>query len=347
MPPTIPWKGELEKIFFQTESTFGVYAGGTWRRFGITHGATLPDLENLYDPQWWIGEGRNWQLMPKARQEYRGGIPNLWILNGQFLKFIWGQVVTTGSSPYTHTISETSQLPSFSIDALNYDAAGNLDLIRRFLGCKVNRATFEAREGEPVVLNIDEIQAKKLIHNQSGVRGYDGSVVTHDVSILTTQPYFFFEGDITLAGVVLARIRNFRLEINNNNEAPYYVTRDAAGDQPVIYSIDEGRRNYRFTCTYDIDDVTLFKECMKAGPMTAGYYGASINLKFLRANSANDYIEFQMPYPATPSSTNPGCFIRSNPIGQVETPLIPVELVAEVPSMQVVVKDSLDSSAYA
>jgi hypothetical protein len=348
MVPTTPFKGELEKVFFQTESSYGVFAGGTWRRFGIMHGASLPDLENMFDPQRVIGEGRNWKIMPKPRAEYKGSISNIWLQNGQFLKFILGSVTTTGASPnYVHQITESSQIPSFTIDCMNYDSALTCKLIRRYLGCKVNRATFEATEQGPLTMSLDDIQAQKMVHNKAGYRGYDASLVEHSVSILQTQPYMFFEGRITIAGVQLARVKSFRLEIQNGNEAPFYITRDTGGTDPNIYSIDEGPRNYRLSMTYDIDDVVLFEECMKAGPLTPAYYGCVVSLEFMRANSATDTIGFTIPPGGIAAFATPGAYIRSNPIQQVETPLIPVELTAEFSSMDMAVYDALSASNYA
>lgn len=346
MAPTTPYKGELQRILFKLEDSFGTESGSnTWRRFGITHGADLPDLDSQFDPQWHIGEGRNWQFMPKPKLLYTGTIPNIWVQNGQFFKYILGSVSTAGSDPYTHTISEASQLPSFTLESSNKDASESVALVRRWQGCKVNRATFEAREGEQIILNLDEFQAKSMTHNKSGVRGY-AAMSANSVDPLTTQPYFFFEGAISIAGSTIARIRSWRLEVNNNNEAPYYC-QNGSPDDPEIYSVDEGRRMYRFSCQYDVDDETLFAECLKAGPLTDDYYGLVVTLTFDRGNDgANDRLYFKMPSDITPSVSSPGCFLKTHPINQVETPLIPADLEFEIPSLEIEVSDSLSATHY-
>ena len=250
--------------------------------------------------------------------------------------------VVEKQSPYTHTISEATTLDSIALHLTIQDADGNIELMRRFLGGKVNRATYTAMEGDFLKMSYDEILFKNYLNNQTGEPGYNAGVAdAAAISYPTTQPYLFSYGALSLGEVgspEFARIRGFRLSVTNNFEPKYYVTDDAIAQLP--YEHREGRREYALGCTIDIEDSTLYKELVRQGTYSTVYKGFQVVIVFTRA--ASDTITFTLPSSATATGGDAmGCLIRSAPHHIVDSPLVSVDLDIISRGLGIVVVDSV------
>jgi len=208
----------------------------------------------------------------------------------------------TGNTTYfTHTITETNELDSISMDVHLRDSgetAAN-DFNRRYYGGKVGAATIAAEEGGLLVMGWDTIPFMGGVHNQklddnfhatkaipfhtlfqtieSDNIGSRSEYAAGDVATLkypTQDPYYFSEGTVKLFGQTFARVRNFSISINNNVEPRYYIER--RGDSRVRGPSDivEMRREYTMTATIALPDsevsatgttASLFKELMLEG----------------------------------------------------------------------------------
>lgn len=234
-----------------------------------------------------------------------------------------GAAVNEVVSPFTHTVSETSELDSVTWHLLMRDTdetAAN-DLIRRFVGGMINRATISADEGGLLRCSWDDISFVDLVHNQTAHSSVTGEI-TKSSSVLvaptgiggampesagvlgtptypTTAPYYFSRGSVSLFGITFARIRNFRLTINNNIEPRYYI-RDLATERAPA-DLQENRREYRLEAAIGMEDSlsasattrTLWKELILEGNYTAGLQGFDITLTFTRGT--NDTITIRIP----------------------------------------------------
>lgn len=234
------------------------------------------------------------------------------------------------TNPYTHTVRETQSLDSVSWHVLmrDTDESSTNDLIRRYVGGRVGRATISAEEGGMVRMSWDDVQFLDHVHNQrfhSSIGGgateivrYNGAILSPTVSYPTTQPYYFSQGSISLFGVTFARIRNFNIEISNNPDVRYYIRDDATERGPS--EIQEQRRNYRMTAVVALPDAisssattrSLFKEVLLEGNYTAGFTGFDISLTFTRG--ANDTIVITSPPSAAAAGGDAqGCFFTRAP----------------------------------
>ena len=278
---------------------------------------------------------------------------------------------TTAGTTFTHTISEMSDLDTVTWHVRNRDEDEDPDndWVRRFVGGHVSRATISADEGDMLRMSWDDVPFIDMAHNQ-----LDSSAVTGNVSrataamidpagiggdtphsgaalgtplYATTEPYYFSQGSVSLFGVTFARIRNFRIEINNNVTPEYYI-QDQTIDRRIPSEMHEQRREYRMSATVALPNAvaatantrTLFKELLSEGNLTAGFSGFDVSLAFTRGTS--DTITITIP-PSSASSAgeSQGAFISraSTSVGTDSPVQADVEIMFR--SMQIAVVDSI------
>lgn len=334
--------GSQWKMAWCKESTYGTDPGTASyvNPFGVVQTATLPDPVVDFQPIWTLGTAskRNWYVAYKGKLALAGSIPDIWLLNGNPIYLPIGACVTSGAGPsYTHTISEAVTLGSFALHATYTDSAGTVALMRRYLGGKVNRATFEAAEGDYLKMGIDEMVFVNLTNDQAGEPYYAAGVADITVSYPTTQPYLFSYGTLSLGGTTFARIRNFRLEVSNNLEPKYYVNTTAPSQLPYEYR--EGHKEYRMACQIDLEDAALYKELVRQGTYSSVYKGFQVIITFSRG--ASDTITFTMPS-TTPAAGGDamGCLIRTAPHNIVTDAVVSTQLDIIGRNLQVVVVDA-------
>ena len=207
----------------------------------------------------------------------------------------------TGSTSYfTHTIKETNELDSISMDVHMRDSgetAAN-DFNRRFYGGKVGAASLSAEEGGLLVMGWDTIPFMGGVHNQKldsnfsgseaipfhsffqtiesdniGSRAAPAAADVADLQYPTQDPYYFSQGTVSIFGQTFARVRNFAININNNVEPRYYIERRGDTRNRGPSDIVEMRREYTMSATIALPDseaedgttATLFKELMLEG----------------------------------------------------------------------------------
>lgn len=322
---------------------------------------------------------------PEVRQIISGGGTTTLVLN---YPLMFAHAVTTtnvneatAGTTFTHTLVETATLDTMTWDVRMRDSdetAAN-DFTRRFVGGIVNRMTITANEGELLRCSWDDVQFLDLVHDQidhsslSGTHpmpkssnalmdpstdpGGIGGDIPESSGTLgtptypTTEPYYFSQGTLRFFGIDFARIRNFRLEINNNVDPRYYI-RDLATERTPI-ELQEQRREYVLTATIATEDSvaatantrTLWKELILEGEF--GIFGSSgplqgfdMVLKFTRGT--NDTITITAPSSAAAATfENQGCFFR-RASHNIETES-PIQVEGEIVfrNMSVVVVDSV------
>jgi hypothetical protein len=304
----------------------------------------------------------------------------------------------TGTTVYTHTITEQNELPSISMQAMFKDTADNdaNAFIRKYYGGYVSSGTISAEEGGLVQMSWDSIPFMGMVHNIENAFGpasggaqltdipgytltgtpgtnasydYVGAPVvdgtefvaddevtvpntdgtaespaiaasTYTSSYPQTDPYYFTQGEITLHGVVVAKIRDFSISINNNVETRYYIEKRGDMRRRGPSQLHEGRREYSMTCTVVPDSIevaktgasatrTIFEEYLMQGDYGAfgtnqGIKGIGLKIEFTRGT--NDTITLEV----TGSSTQgtPNAYIINAPM-QIDgnNPIqIPVEI---------------------
>lgn len=220
------------------------------------------------------------------------------------------------AAPFTHTVTETFQLPTITVHASMYSADQTLQLVRRYMGGRVGRSTIQAREGEYLTQSFDDLSFINMkVYSPSmdaGTPYYDGTI-TSDVTAYypTTQPYLFSYGSLQLNGNIFARVRAFVLDISNNLAAKYYVQNTIANTQ-LPFEYRESHRNYKIRADIDVVDGTLYKEMLLQGEYSSTFKGFQTILEFKREGSATDTIKITSP-PSAPAvgGNAQGCLIQS------------------------------------
>jgi hypothetical protein len=241
------------------------------------------------------------------------------------------------TSPYTHTISETTTLRSITEHVEIQDADGNSELMRRYAGGKCNRATISASEGEILKMGVDELVFNTYAHDISGETGYDSGIAAVTPSYPTTEVYLFSTGAISLFDSEVARIRAFNLSIDNAIEPKYYVSDDGTAQCP--YEVREGRRTYTLAISVDVEDNTMFTELIRQGTYSSVFKGFTVSAVFTRG--ASDTITITLP-PSAPAAGGDamGCLIKTAPHNIAQDALQGVELEIIARSCSVVIVDS-------
>lgn len=233
---------------------------------------------------------------------------------------------------YTHAITETSDLDSVTwhahMRASDEDATKDFD--RRYYGGKIGSASISAEEGGLVTMSWDGVNFLGMITNQQYNTGFSSStnhpfyslmkvVDTDDVNFPTTDPYYFSQGEVTMFGQTIARLRNFTLSISNGEEPRYYIQKQM-GRRKGPVEIKENRREYSMSATIALPDAlastsnaarTLFTEMLLEGDYGSGKAGFNITLTFTRGT--NDTITITIPDDGSAGTggNNQGAFIRS------------------------------------
>jgi hypothetical protein len=359
-------RGENFKITYGVESAYGTDpgTGSLVNSFGVVQSATLADPTIDYLPFWGMSnqQYRNWYVAYKGKMALNMSIPDVMLLNGAPLFLPIGKCSVTGSGTYTHVATETYDLPTITVHvtytdtSLPYNATTSNVLMRRYLGGKVGRATYAATEGGFLTMALDEIQFINMSTNLAPSGSYAGPFYSSGVADVTpvyptTQPYLFSYGSLKLGSSTFARIREFRLSVDNALEAKYYVTNQAISQLPYEYR--EGRRTYQLSVTTDIEDASLYKELIRQGTYTSSFTGFSFQMTFTRAGNSSDTIMFSSPattagtggIPTAPAigGAAMGCLIRSAPHNIVQDPIVGVSLDILCRSLSVTTVDSVSS----
>ena len=265
--------------------------------------------------------------------------------------------VAASGVTYQHHIFETVDLDTVSWHVHFRDSgetAAN-DFDRRYYGGMIGSATISAEEGGLVSMSWDGVNFMGMVHNQipsSGtVTPFGGlmkKVADSEVDFPTTDPYYFSEGNVTLFGQNIARVRSFNLTVSNGEEPRYYV-QPRYGRRRGPSEIRENRREYGCMVTLALPDSqaadstsnTLFRELLFEGDYTSGMQGFNISLTFTRGT--NDSITITIPDDGTAAvgGNNQGAFIRT--ADHSITGDNPVQVDADIlfRNMKIEVNDSL------
>ena len=181
------------------------------------------------------------------------------------------------------------------------------------------------------------------------------SIDSSSVDFPTTDPYYFSNGEITLYGQTIARIRSFSLSISNGEEPRYYISK-RMGNRRGPTEIIEGRREYGLSVTLALPDAvasttaqrTLFNELLREGDYGSGKQGFNVTITFTRGNVVSapttfeDEITIQIPNggnASTGGNAN-GAFLRTAPHNFTTDNPFQVEADILFRNLKITVKDS-------
>jgi len=226
------------------------------------------------------------------------------------------------TSPYTHTVIETFQLPTITLHAEMYSADQNLQLVREYYGGRVGRSTITAREGEYLTQSFDDLNFTNMAWYAPVTSYVLGTEPLYSAALSTpvtpayptAQPYLFSYGSMTLNGNTFSRIRAFRLDITNNLTPKYYV-QSTTNNPQLPFEYREGQRTYKISTDIDVVDAVLYAELQRQGTYSSIYRGFITTLTFSRAGVlGTESITISTPpagWDAAGGGNDQGCLIAS------------------------------------
>ena len=280
-------------------------------------------------------------------------------------------IATTQTIPYTHSIKETVDLDSVSwhVHMLPSDETRANAFDRRYYGGKIGSMTISGEEGGMVTASWDGVNFLGMIHNQKTVDLSTDittpffadmqSIINSKVDFPTNEPYYFSQGEVTMFGQTIARIRSFSLSISNNEEPRYYIKKQM-GRKRGPTEIREQRREYSLAVTLALPDAaaantaqrTLFQEMLLEGNygsatdfIRTGKKGFDVSITLTRGNVVTgfeDKITITIPDDgaAATGGNQQGAFIRTAPHNITEDNPFQVEADILFRNLSITVQDA-------
>jgi hypothetical protein len=318
-------RGEQWKLAYASEASsgYGVDPGTAYytHQFGIVQSATMPDPAMDFVPIWGLGTNsyRNPYVIYRGKQSLNCSISDFMLIDGTPLRWAIGSITSYGtSSPYVHYTTEKNTLDSFSMHTtyVNCDT-GAWVLMRRWHGGKMTRATFSAREEDFLKMSCD-IVFKGYSFKDDGtgfaLPGYNTDIADISPTIDCDEPYLFSYGALLLYGDPFARVRAFRLSVDNGLQAKYYLNSTNQTTR-LPYEHRESRRTYKLSVDIDIEDAKIYRDLVAMGTdfKNASLY-SGFNVRLTMTRGTNDYIMFDLPHTSpTCGGDSQGCFIVGAP----------------------------------
>jgi hypothetical protein len=232
------------------------------------------------------------------------------------LTFAWGSDSLASGANEVHTITEASDIPSFSLNAgYQHTTPHAID----FTGCKINRLDLACTKGEFLKCTAEVIAQTSVDH---AFRAYQASVVTMkkypSIGSGSILPYHYSHSDITINGVDYPNVDTVKMTINNNLLAEPVL--DSANAKRIAEPIPQVRE-YEAAMTIKMKTDDLY-DLWDAGVEIA----TDPTVTFTR--SASDKIEFTLVDCVIESAISP--YNISEGVVLVELPMkvkqiIPVE----------------------
>lgn len=169
--------------------------------------------------------------------------------SARFLKYTMGQVSTSGSGPYVHTITALNDAyhPSITIEVAKF---GTTDKVKRYLGCVFGNTTIKWSKGEIVKATVDVIA--KSIENDTTANG-----TATEPTDVESKIYSYRHATLKISGTeVVHREGTYSIKkevtaeprIDSSNVG--YITRPYVGpiEHTLEFVVDLG--------AYDLDSLT-------------------------------------------------------------------------------------------
>lgn len=236
---TAGFEGQLG---FKSESVWGTAVTVDQFHPGFLSEALVRDQPPLVSQG--IRAGRRTPTSAQAGPKTVSGPVELELFNeplATLLTHMFGNVVTTGAGPYTHTADPGAVLSkSFTLQVGVADVGGTVRAFT-FSGCKLPRWTISANAGEIAKLSLD-VSAKDYV---------TGTALA-SASYGTGVPFMFIDGSVSIDGNTIATVESFELTC----QRPLRV-KHALGAATIIEQVETGQSEYRISVTPDFEDLTL------------------------------------------------------------------------------------------
>jgi len=158
-------------------------------------------------------DSRNVDAYFETLRNIGGSLEGL-VQNFRFCSMAWGKDTKTGaSSPWTHTIGELADIPSFCMNAAYQHTADHaLDIS----GCKINRLDLACTKGEFLKFTAEVIGQKSVDHNVRAYQTLAAMKYYPSIGDSSVLPYHYSHAEITIDGENYSAVDSLKMSINNN-----------------------------------------------------------------------------------------------------------------------------------
>ena len=252
--------GYAKEVTYGTEQT-----PSGW--IGLCLDATVEENPNL-EPIYHSNERGAVQILD-GQWEYGGSLTFL-PQDGKFIAFALGTSTVSGTqSPYTHTVSRTTVSP-YTLPSMTLEyATGDVSLVRRYTGVKLNRMSVAGSVDRALKVTVDWL-------GQDCAKYTTKTEVTPDI---TTVPYRYSEGTITINTVSTYECRSFTLTYDNSLKRLPHIGSE------TVSNLAEGRNPIECSFEMLLQTDTLWD-------LFADKTGFNAEIKYARTTS--DYVEFKL-----------------------------------------------------
>lgn len=242
----MPYKGDAAKLGYSIETDFdeAPVQGDQTVWIGLVPNADFDDSIEYKDYHTINStSGRDLFLENKGKTNVTGSIP-IELQHGKIIYLAMGAESVTGmADPYTHTITgAATAIPSICIEA-TYD--GTNDFLRYYRGAKIDTLDIEIVDGGEVKATAGFIAA----------RSEKSANTASTISTLTTKPFMFHQGAVTIDGYGDFDVTSFKWSMKNSL-ASRHTIRNTDGTYAKI--LTEGKREYELTANIIIPDATTY-----------------------------------------------------------------------------------------
>jgi len=293
---------DQNKVLVQIESGTYAQASGPGIWPGQVTDNSIDDAENLIETRFLGTATRNFDTMDQGPRDVTGTITYhpqdmrlvLWAIgsvadtSGTTTSFHRGAEVNTDVRQNVHTSGTLNPPKSWTLEDSKQSVGTGRNFVRTINGIIPNTVTVSATQGEKVSVEYGYI-GQTLV--------YSSGATTALVEKTTPRSYLWSDSIVTIAGSEVNTARDVSLEINQNLDAPHYVTGSRDVAVPIL-----GNRDYTLTVGWDVE-----------GTLAANFYDKHFksNLAFnsswdLNADTTgSQHIQFVMSGCKIISMTNP------------------------------------------
>ena len=267
-----PITGSASYIQWDFETTYGTFATGTFKAFGLGPSITPSRTMNMVRV-YGLGDV---DAKDTVAGVFEGRLTVEFILaSTYFMKAVMGKVEDADDPTYghSHTYADNTGFTTTSIsieNGINLDT----DSLFKYLGCVVDRCTIRGTIGEPVTVTLELVYAEET----KATTGLDATPATE-----AEAPMVFSEGSVQLpSGTTLARVQSFELEIVRNAKLIAGL-----GDRCPSASV-WGIREWNFTMDISYENASLVEDMygQATGPLTATNPAGEASLVLAFSNGA-------------------------------------------------------------
>ncbi|EJV59372.1 phage tail tube protein [Bacillus mycoides] len=228
-------------VAFGKEATQGTApAAGVFKSWGIVSGWE-PEINKNHETI--RGVGSRTVLNNKALQQEVSVAYTGYLQNPTIFYYALGKATKTGAAnAWVHTLNPVGrceELPTFT--ANSNMCVNGAPFITNYVGSKIDTLTISGSAGEVVEVEAD-IVSTNCVDSATAASSYDVS---------TNEILTFADGTVTINGVAAANVKEFEVEIANNLEALFTISK---GNTPSF--INEGVLDVTGSFTFALTDTT-------------------------------------------------------------------------------------------